>query len=294
MESQLQTILKDGSKSKDDYTLEIFRIISFEPDFHFKMHSHKRIELNYILKGSCVMMLDNKLVKLNQNNSILIFPGSKHDFYVNSNHGVKIVQLEFLLDYSASEDSKDLLEPELSFLYCLKSSTKNYIKIPNNPEIGNCMERIIRENKLKRNNFCALSRIYFLELIILISRFINKHDGMINRQDNEYLKIAMNRIHSNYHSEVYVSELAKECNISERYLRKLFTKNLDSTPQQYCNNVRINKAVELLADRNIPINEIAFRIGYSTPQYFSRMFKSKYGFSPQKYRKILFETKSFE
>ncbi|MEN8118309.1 MAG: AraC family transcriptional regulator [Bacteroidota bacterium] len=38
------------------------------------------------------------------------------------------------------------------------------------------------------------------------------------------------------------------------------------------------------------MKEIAYRVGYSTPQYFSRMFKQKYGFSPQVYRKILFES----
>lgn len=290
MESQLQPILESSFKSEKDFTLEVFRIISFESDFHFKMHSHKRIELNYIIKGSCVMMFGNKLVKLNQNNSILIFPGEKHDFFVDSKHGVKIVQLEFLLDESVFESFKVIMESELSFLFNLKSNTKTYIKIPNNPEIGNCMERIIKENKLKRNNFALLSKLYFFELIILLSRVINKLSQRIDQNENEYLKIAMNRIHSNYNTGIYISELAKECKISERYLRKLFEIHLESTPQVYCNNLRINKSVELLADRSILIKEIAYRVGYSTPQYFSRMFKGKYGFSPQDYRNILFES----
>ena len=254
------------------------------------MHSHKRIELNYILQGSCVMMLENKLVKLNQNNSILIFPGSKHDFFVDSKTGIKIVQLEFQMDSQIFTAFQDVLKSELSFLYNLKSNTNHYYKIPNNPEIGNCMERIIKENKLKRNNFQSLSKLYFWEFIILLSRFINRQYEMINRQENEYLKTAMNRIHLNYCTGVTVSELARECNISERYLHKLFTIHLESTPREYCNNLRINKAVELRADRNIPIKEIAYSVGYSTQQYFSRVFKDSYGFSPQTYRKILFES----
>jgi len=284
--------LQNSIVRDEDFTLEVFRVISFKPGFHFEMHSHKRVELNYVLKGSCVMMFDNKLVKLNQNNSILIFPGSQHDFFVDSKLGVKIVQLEFILDESVFDNFKIALESELSFLFNLRSSARTYIKIPNNPETGNCMERIIKENKLKRNDFEPLSKLYFLELIILLSRVISRQRRQLELCENEYLRIAVNRIHSNYSTGIYISDLAKECKISERYLRKLFGIHLESTPQEYCNNLRINKSVELLADRSIPIKEIAYRVGYSTPQYFSRMFKEKYGFSPKAYRKILFESQS--
>lgn len=290
MESQLQSILKNSFKSEKDFTLEVFRIVSFESGFHFKMHSHKRIELNYILQGSCVMMLENELIKLNRNNSILIFPDSKHDFYVDSKSGIKIVQLEFQIDEQILAAFQDVLQSELSFLLNLKVKANNYYKIPNNPEIGNCMERIIKENKLKRNNFQSLNNLYFMELIILLSRYINRQLTIAAQQENEYLKKAMGIIHSNFCSKFSVSNLAKECNISDRYLRKLFNNYLESTPQEYCNNLKIRKATELLADRTIPIKEIAFSVGYSTPQYFSRTFKEKYGFSPQNYRNILFKT----
>jgi len=277
------------SDTRSNFVLEVFRVISFKPGFHFKMHSHKRVELNYILKGSCVMRFGEKLVKLNQNNSILILPASKHDFFVDSKQGVKIVQLEFVMNESVFEKLQTGNESDFSFLLNLKSKNNTHIKIPNNPEIGNCMERIIKEKKLKRNNFETLGKLYFLELIILLSCVINRQNQRLGDCENEYLKIAMNRMHSNYSSGVYVSDLAKECKISERYLRKLFETHLESTPQEYCNNLRINKSVELLADRTIPIKEIAYRVGYSTPQYFSRMFKLKYGFSPQVFRQILAE-----
>jgi len=289
MESQTQSILKNCFKSEKDFTLEVFRVISFKPGYHFQTHSHKRIEINYILQGSCIMKLENELIKLSRNNSILIFPESNHDFYVDSKQGVKIVQLEFQMDEQFTAPN-NLVASELSFLLNLQTASNSYLKIPNNPEIGNCMDRIIKENKLKRTNFQSLSKLYFLELIILLSRYNYKQLTIAGQQENEYVAKAMNIIHSNYSSGFSVSRLAKKCNISDRYLRKLFNIHLESTPLQYCNNLRINKAVELLADRNIPIKEIAYSVGYSTPQYFSRMFKDNYGFSPQTYRKILFES----
>ena len=290
MENRLHIVFGQSIKAHEELSLEVFRVISFQPGFHYKTHSHRRIELNYLLKGSCVMRFGKQLVKLNQNNSILILPGSRHDFFVDSKQGVKIVQLEFVMNDSVLENFHDGRASDFSFLFKLKSKANSHLKIPNSPEIGNCMERIIKENKLKRNNFESLSRLYFLELIILLSRIINRKNQGLGESENEYLKIAMNRIHSGYHSGIYISDLAKECKISERYLRKLFETHLESTPQEYCNNLRINKSVELLAERTIPLKEIAYRVGYSTPQYFSRMFKEKYGFSPQVFRRILAES----
>lgn len=276
--------------SNINFLLDVFRIISFKPGYHFQMHNHKRIELNYILQGSCVMMLENELIKLSKNNSILIFPKSNHDFYVDSKQGVKIVQLEFQINEQFATAFNKKNSPEFSCFSNVKTTSKSCLKIPNNLEIGDCMERIIKENKLKRSGFESISKLYFLELTILLSRYINKQVNIAQQQVNEHIITAMNLIHANYCTRFSVSEIAKECNISSRYLQKLFNVHLESTPQEYCNNVRINKAVELLANRNIAIKEIAFSVGYSTPQYFSRMFKEKYGFSPHTYRKILFES----
>ncbi len=290
MGNQFQKYLENNTaKTSNNFSLEVFRIISFKPGYHFQMHNHKRVELNYILQGSCVMKLENELIKLNQNNSILIFPDLNHDFYVDSKNGIKIIQLEFQIDSGFADTFSDIPESELKFLLNLQTHSNSYLKIPNNREIGNCMDRIIKENKLKRTNFQSLSKLYFLELILLLSRYNYRQLIITKQQENEYVTKAMNIIHANYNTGFSVSNLAKECNISDRYLRKLFQIHLESTPQVYCNNLRINKAIELLADRSIPIKEIAYSVGYSTPQYFSRLIKSKYGFSPQTYRKILFE-----
>ena len=123
MESQFQKYLTSkAAKSSDNFSLEIFRVISFKPGYHFQTHSHKRIEINYILQGSCIMKLENELIKLSRNNSILIFPESNHDFYVDSKQGVKIVQLEFQMNEQLITDTNNLIASELSFLLNLQTA----------------------------------------------------------------------------------------------------------------------------------------------------------------------------
>lgn len=234
------------------------------------------------------MVLENELVSLTKGNSILIPSYTRHDFYVNSGGGVKIVQLEFRIEKQVSHTSGISSKSVLPFLNSLQKNSMSFVRIPQNPEIGDCMERIIRENRMKLTDFEALNKLYFWELAILLSRNIDKMLKLPGGIENKCLKQAVELIHKGYCSGIKVKNVADECGVSERYVRKLFEKHLGSTPQEYCNNFKITKAVELLSTRGITIKDIAYSAGYSTPQYFCRVFKKAYGFTPQKYRDILF------
>lgn len=279
-------------KSGEKIYLEVFRVISFKHGYHFKGHSHKRIELNYVMQGNCIMMLENELVELNRNNSILILPDSEHDFYVNSKTGVKIVQIEFKINHDFIAALKERYDLELSFIHDLLALQKNFLKIPYNPEVKNCMERIILEKKMQRINYKPLIELYFLELIIILSRIINKQLNYQQQAENTYLRKALDIINSSLCSNISIKEIAIKCNVTPRYLHKLFKIHIQLSPKEYCNHLKLKKTFELLANQDLPIKEIAFSIGFSSPQYFSRMFKKRYGFSPGTYRKLFFESQS--
>ena len=82
------------------------------------------------------------------------------------------------------------------------------------------------------------------------------------------------------------SDLAKECNISEVYFRKMFSERFGVTPKQYIIDVRIDKAKHLLADGMYKINVVSEKSGFSNPYHFSRAFKEKTGLTPTEYMKI--------
>ena len=290
MSNSFQKILINSiSNPNGNFHLDIFRIISFKHGFRFKAHSHRRIELNYIIKGKCIMKFEDELITLNENNSIIIFPWSKHDFYVESKIGVKMGQLEFTIDEGIYKALKDSAESELSFLFNLNNNADGYLKIPNNPDIRNCMERIINENQQKFPHYDTLNRIYFLELIIILSRQINKLIQFQKNLENVHLKTALKMMHSEYCSDMSISVLAQKCNISTRYLRQLFISALGMNPITYCNNLKITKAKELLSRSDYSIKDIAYSLQYNTPQYFSKAFKNSCGLTPKKYRDILAE-----
>lgn len=79
--------------------------------------------------------------------------------------------------------------------------------------------------------------------------------------------------------------LAKECNISEVYFRKLFTKTYGTSPKQYIINTRIEKAKQLLSEGILPIGDISEQCGFSNIYHFSHLFKEKTDLSPSEFMK---------
>ncbi|MFT3929256.1 MAG: AraC family transcriptional regulator [Spongiibacteraceae bacterium] len=84
-----------------------------------------------------------------------------------------------------------------------------------------------------------------------------------------------------------VAELAAACGFSERYFAKLFREQMKCTIGQYIKSVQLLKAKSLLLETDLPLKEIAYRIGFSTPANFSNAFRSMTGTSPGEFRKAV-------
>ena len=85
-------------------------------------------------------------------------------------------------------------------------------------------------------------------------------------------------------SNLSVEDLAKLSNLSLSSFKRQFKKEFNDTPNNYITTKRLDKAKELLSITDMPINEIAYDIGYNDPLYFTRTFKKKNGISPTAYR----------
>ena len=77
--------------------------------------------------------------------------------------------------------------------------------------------------------------------------------------------------------------LAAQCNISEVYFRKLFTRQYQLSPRQWLLDFRLGKAKQLLREGNLKISAIAEACGFSGQYYFSHVFKERTGMTPTEY-----------
>lgn len=56
------------------------------------------------------------------------------------------------------------------------------------------------------------------------------------------------------------------------------------TPNEYLKKRRMEVAAQMLASGNANISEVAYKVGFSDPHYFSQAFKRYYGVTPRKYQ----------
>ena len=79
--------------------------------------------------------------------------------------------------------------------------------------------------------------------------------------------------------ELKISDVARKCNVSSVYLRRVFCDVLDKTPFEALTDVRMSAAHTLVLE-NRSVTEIALAVGYSDIYQFSRAYKRYFGFSP--------------
>lgn len=130
-------------------------------------------------------------------------------------------------------------------------------------------------------NSLALSYLY------QIFATIEKKASSTYLPKNQYdlIEPSINYIDENYlSSNIDCDELAKMCNISTSYYNRIFKKRFGSSPKQYILAKKLDYATDLLTTTNLSVTSISEISGFSSLYYFSKIFKTYYGLSPQNYK----------
>lgn len=104
------------------------------------------------------------------------------------------------------------------------------------------------------------------------------------RQENDYIAIIKNYVHTNYNADINVSALQKLVNLNRQYLSSLFHQRAGITLQQYILQTRMEKA-KLLLSQGYSVSQTADLCGYANIYAFSKSFKKSEGISPSSYQK---------
>ena len=89
--------------------------------------------------------------------------------------------------------------------------------------------------------------------------------------------------------DLSVDTICRILHVSPNYFSTIFKRETGQTYIAYVTQLRLEKAVELLEHTDDKTYVIAEKIGYPDQNYFSYVFKKKYGVSPTKYRRMLEE-----
>lgn len=101
------------------------------------------------------------------------------------------------------------------------------------------------------------------------------------------LHSAKDLMDSCFEQDLTLEVIAQAAHLAPVYFLREFKKNFHLTPHQYLTQRRIEEAKFLLIARKDPVTEICHRVGFSDLSSFSKLFKARTGFPPERYRSIV-------
>jgi AraC family transcriptional regulator len=156
------------------------------------------------------------------------------------------------------------------FIYTIRKLTQNFNK--NQPAVNETLYFLLEA--LLLNNRELIHKIKEIDA----RRFSTQKE--IYRR----LNAVKDYIDSCFNEEITLDELSKIALMSPFHLLRQFKKNYRQTPHQYLTARRLEKARSCIVYSKAPLTDICFSIGFSDISSFSKLFKRKFGLSPQQYR----------
>lgn len=139
------------------------------------------------------------------------------------------------------------------------------------------------EQQRQRPGYQVLMLSWLMELMVMLSR---KYSGSDSESAQALLRIGqvVSALEEDFSRPWRLPDMAKDARMSVNNLLLTFKGALGTSPINYLLQVRIRKAMEMLRSSSSTISEIAFKVGFSDSNYFSRQFKRVAGVSPREFR----------
>jgi two-component system response regulator YesN len=114
---------------------------------------------------------------------------------------------------------------------------------------------------------------------------ISKQIRSMNSGPSIAIRKAISYINENYGNRISLQDVAHHTCLSPNYLSQLFKQETGKSFLEHLTLFRVAAAKKLLVQSNLTISEIAYKLGYDMPSYFSEVFKRNEGLTPSQYRK---------
>jgi len=101
-----------------------------------------------------------------------------------------------------------------------------------------------------------------------------------NQQQVDMINKGRLRIRQALESDLTIQQIAESLGVSYSNFRKLFKEYTGLSPATYQQDLRLQRAKELLTTTDLSVKEVAYRLNFESPDYFSAKFKAKMGVKP--------------
>ncbi len=246
------------------------------------MHFHTAAEFIRVNSGSVCCRVGSESFILEQGEVMYINARAIHCITPNAPYSkIDLLQImpEAYISTNLSEDAKLLAE------YIKHTKQTMLLRDEKSCAQACLIDKIVSELKKGEEGYKLFVKAHITELFALLWR-----EGVLQAAEigKEFDKImpAISFINKNYPEKISLEEISATVYTNKYNFCKLFKSRVGGTFTDYVNFVRVRRATELLDEREKNITDIAFACGFSSLQYFGRVFFSQYGCSPATYRRL--------
>ena len=165
-----------------------------------------------------------------------------------------------------------------SKLMGLETGADDYITKPFNANLLAVRVKNILENRKK------------LRELFSISPKIKAREITLNSFDEHFIERVIKIVEDNISNvNLDIAFLEEELKMSNMQMYRKLKSLTNLSGNEFIKNIRLKRAVQLLESENYNIAEVAYKVGFNDPSYFTRIFKKQYGKVPSEYIEKSFE-----
>lgn len=195
-------------------------------------------------------------------------------FFIDIHAVIKEIYPE---DYSLQNEMTSRLNKKISMM-----------NMRQNPTVANCINSIIKEDREHKAFFKRVMSDLVQVLVIELLRECGHVDGYKNEISKVTYSYPVGRaieyMNKNYFKSLKVGEISELCGMSETHFRKIFESNINMSPMDYLNYIRVQKACEIIKMTDEPMNIIAKKCGFLTQSTFNRNFRKFFNTTPYQWK----------
>jgi AraC family L-rhamnose operon regulatory protein RhaS len=158
-----------------------------------------------------------------------------------------------------------------------------------NDEMKHCFAQIGRMAKFhEKEHFESRIKVYINEVLILLLEMLKKDRPKLNNElieSKRSVSLFLKNVENDLEKNWTVNIMAEHCGLGVTQFSKHCYQLTNCTPVNYLNKLRLMKAKKMIAENlGSTITSIAYDCGFSSNQYFTKVFKAQFKLTPQEFR----------
>ena len=256
---------------------------------HFPLHRHNYVEVLYVCEGTLTNIIDGKQVIVRKGELLFLNQFTHHEILAAGRSDIAInfmVLPEFFDVAYTMAGNNNVLADFLVNVLRQDEERGEYLhfKVAEVLQIQNLLENMIYslvtgkgdQNRINQTTM-GLIFLYLLESVQYAEmRLPNQYENMIAMTTLDYIE--------QQYRTATLTELCEQLHLPMHMLSKMIKKNTGFNFKELLQRKRLNKAVELMCETDLPISDIIAAVGYENGSYFHRVFKERYHTTPHAFR----------